>query len=166
MGRNASIFWVIVLFLFFLSCSPLPRGESLEDPRTQREKEFDPLGFKQDRVIVTEGAYPITKEDSTWLERRREKTEWESAEEIEGFLSEKVYRVQFFATKYPDEARQVANFVESQLFEKTYIDFKVPYYWIRVGDCETKEEANSLLEKIKGLGYGESWVVEIRVKQN
>jgi len=52
------------------------------------------------------------------------------------------------------------------LSEKTYISFKVPYYWIRVGDCETKEEANSLLEKTKRLGYRESWVVEIKAKRN
>ena len=164
MGKNASI-WVIALFLFFSSCSLLPKGESLKDPRTKGEKEFDPLGFEEDRVIVTEGEHPITKEDSIRLEkRRREKTEWEDVEEIESSIPEKVYRVQFFATKYPDEARQVADLVESQLSEKTYIDFKVPYYWIRVGDCETKEEANFLLEKIKTLGYSESWVVEIKVK--
>ena len=167
MRKNAKFFWMFFLFLFFSSCSLLPKGESLKDPRTKGEKEFDPLGFKEDRVIVTEGEYAITKEDSTELgKNRKERTEWEGAQEIESFLPEKVYRVQFFATKYPDEARQVADFVEGQLSEKTYIDFKVPYYWIRVGDCETKEEANSLLEKIKGLGYSESWVVEIKLKQN
>ena len=166
MGKNASI-WVIVLFLFFSSCSLLPKGESLKDPKTKGEKEFDPLGFEEDRVIVTEGEYSRTKEDSTRIEKRkRGKPQWEDAQEIESSIPEKVYRVQFFATKYPDEARQVADIVESQLSEKTHINFKVPYYWIKVGDCETKEEANSLLEKIKGLGYHESWVVEIKVKQN
>ena len=165
MSKKISILWLVFLFLFFSSCSLLPKGESLKDPRTKGEKEFDPLGFKQDRVLVTEGEYPITKEDSTGLEKnRKERTEWEGAQESESFLPERVYRVQFFATKYPDEARQVADFVASQLSEKTYIEFKVPYYWIKVGDCETKEEANSLLEKIKRLGYRESWVVEIKLK--
>jgi len=166
MGRNTSILWLIFLFLFFSSCSLLPKGESLKDPRTKGEKEFDPLGFKEDRVIITEGNYGLIKEDSTGIKKRGRETGAGGVEEIESFLPERVYRVQFFATKYPDEARQVADFVESQLFEKTYIDFKVPYYWIRVGDCETKEEANSLLEKIKALGYSESWVMEIKLKQN
>jgi hypothetical protein len=165
MGKNAKIFWVFFLFLFFTSCSLLPRGEGSKDPRTKGEKEFDPLSFEQDRAIITEGEYPITKEDSILLEKaKREKTEGEGTQKIERSVPQKVYRVQFFATKYPDEARQVAGFVESQLSEKTYIDFKVPYYWIKVGDCETKGEANSLLEKIKGLGYSESWVVEIKLK--
>jgi CRISPR/Cas system-associated protein Cas5 (RAMP superfamily) len=166
MRKNAKIFWVFFLFVFFSSCSLLPKGESSKDPRTKGEKEFDPLGFEEDRVIITEGDYGIIKEDPTGIKNRRRETEAGGLEEIESFLPEKIYRVQFFATKYPDEARQVADFVKSQLFEKTYIDFKVPYYWIRVGDCETKEEANSLLEKIKRLGYSESWVVEIKVKQD
>ncbi|MFQ6033008.1 MAG: SPOR domain-containing protein [Candidatus Zixiibacteriota bacterium] len=46
------------------------------------------------------------------------------------------------------------------------MEFKVPYYWIRAGDCETREEALSLLEKIRGVGYSESWVVEIKVRQD
>lgn len=167
MSKNKIILWLIPLFLFFLCCSLLPRGEGLKDPRTKGEKEFDPLGFEQDRTIVTEEDYPVTKEDSIELEkRRREKTDWEGVQEIGSSVPEKVYRVQFFATKYPDEAQQVADFVESQLSEKTYIEFKVPYYWIRAGDCETREEALSLLEKIRGLGYSESWVVEIKVRQD
>ncbi len=164
MLRSTCVFGVILLLLFFSGCTPWPKGESLEDPRTRGEKEFDPLGFQQDRRIVTEDEYPVTEEDSIRLEQM--KTEWEKVQEIEGSAPERVFRVQFYATKYPDEARQIADLVESQLSEKTYIDFKVPYYWIRIGDCETKEEANSLLEKIKGLGYGESWVVEMKVKQD
>jgi hypothetical protein len=122
------------------------------------EKESDSLSLKKDSAVVTGGTYPIVKEDSTKLEKRK-KTEGEI------IFPEKVYRVQFFATKYPEEAKQVASLVEGQLSQKTYIDYKVPYYWVKVGDCETKEEADSLLEKIKGLGYRESWVVEIKLKQ-
>ncbi len=165
MHKNKSILGLVFLFLFLVSCSVLPRGEGTKDPRTRGEKEFDPLGFEQDKEIVTEGEYPGAKEDSIRLERQiKERTGWESPEEPETYLPQRVYRVQFFATKYPDEARQVADFVESELSEKTYIDFKAPYYWIRAGDCETKKEANFLLQKIKRLGYGESWVVEIKLK--
>jgi len=165
MSQNRIILWLISLSLFFLCCSLVPRGESSKDPRTKGEKKFDPLGFKEDRTIVTEGEYVITKEDSAGLEKKRKaKTESGSFKKIRSSTPERVYRVQFFATKYPEEAQQVAALVEGQLSEKTYIDFKVPYYWIKVGDCQTKEEANSLLQKIKELGYFESWVVEIDLK--
>lgn len=167
MSKNPSILWLILLFLFFSNCSLWPKGESSKDPRTKGEKEFNPLGFKEDMVIITEGEYTTTKEDSTGLEKKRKgKTDSEHFEEIKRSVQETVYRVQFFATKYPEEAKQVAALVEGQLSQKTYIDYKVPYYWVRVGDCETKEEADSLLEKIKGLGYRESWVVEIKLKQH
>jgi len=35
---------------------------------------------------------------------------------------------------------------------------------VRVGDCETREEAESLLERIKRLGYKESWIIEVEIK--
>lgn len=160
MSKKASILWLILLFLFLSNCSLWPKGESSKHPRAKGGKESDSLSLKKDSAAVTGGTYPIAKEDSTKLEKRkREKTEGEI------IFPEKVYRVQFFATKYPEEAKQVAALVEGQLSQKTYIDYKVPYYWVRVGDCETKEEANSLLEKIKALGYQESWVVEIKLKQ-
>jgi hypothetical protein len=161
MSKKASILWLILLFLFLSNCSLWPKGESSKHPRAKGGKESDSLSLKKDSAVETGGTYPIVKEDSTKLEKRkREKTEG-------GIIfPEKVYRVQFFATKYPEEAKQVAALVEGQLSQKTYIDYKVPYYWVRVGDCETKEEAASLLEKIKGLGYQESWVVEIKLKQH
>jgi len=160
MSKNTSILQLIFIFLFFLCCSLWPKSESSKHPHGKTEKEADSLSLKKDSALVTEGKYPVTKEDSTRLEKReRKKTEWE-------VFPEKVYRVQFFATKYPEEAQRVAALVEGQLSQKTYIDYKVPYYWVKIGDCETKEEANLLLEKIKALGYQESWVVEIKPKQH
>lgn len=158
MSKNTSILGLIFLFLFFLSCAFWSKDESSKHPRAKGGKGSDSLSLKKDSAVVTEGTYPMAKEDSTKLGKRKKP-------EGEIIFPEKVYRVQFFATKYPEEAKQVATLVEGQLSQKAYIDYKVPYYWVRVGDCETKEEANSLLEKIKALGYQESWVVEIKLKQ-
>jgi hypothetical protein len=58
----------------------------------------------------------------------------------------------------------VSDLVKNQLSKNTYIDYKTPYYWVRVGDCVTKEEAESLLEKIRNLGYPQSWVVEAKTE--
>lgn len=161
MSENRSILWLIFLFLFFLCCSLLPRGESSKHPHGKTEKEADSLSLKKDSTMVSEGAYSITKEDSIRLEKkRREKPGWGTA------FPEKVYRVQFFASQYLDEAQQKAALVEAQLSQKTYIDYKVPYYWVKIGDCVTREEADLLLEKIKALGYRESWVVEVKLKQH
>lgn len=153
----------LLLSLFFTGCALWPRESVKEDRRTKGEKQFDPLGFPQDQVIVTEEE-PKEKREGTTKFEEENKIGLEEEIGMESLLSRKIYRVQFFATKYPDEASQVADSVANQLSEKSYIDYKTPYYWVRVGDCETKEEAESLLEKIKRLGYKESWVVEVEIK--
>ncbi|KPL00802.1 MAG: hypothetical protein AMJ91_03285 [candidate division Zixibacteria bacterium SM23_73_3] len=150
----------LLLCLFLTGCALWPRETVKEDPRIRGENQFDPLGFPQDQVIVTENEPGEKTEETTEIEKDNKIIHMDP----EGGESQKVYRVQFFATKYPDEASQVAELVADQLSEKTYIDYKTPYYWVRSGDCESKEEANSLLEKIKRLGYQESWVVEVEIR--
>ena len=154
--------WLAVCFLlcFFLAgCAHLPWGEPEGDRRIQGEEGIDPLGHPQDRVIVTEqesGGQTEGTQDSSV----RDRLLWREGAEADSIVSPEIYRVQFFATKYPDEASQVAEMVTGMLSEKTYIDYKTPYYWVRAGDCETRGEADALLRRVKQLGYEESWVVE------
>jgi len=146
MMRNG--LWICLLFyLFFTGCGLWPRETTHEDPRTRGENQFDPLGFPQDRVVVTEEEPGKKTKESREIKKDNEII-YKEPEGKESLMPQRVYRVQFFATKYPDEASE----------------YKAPYYWVRLGDCETKEEADSLLEKIKKLGYMESWVVEIEIK--
>jgi len=161
--REGKFLVYFLLCLFFSGCALWPRGAIKEDPRTKGEEQFDPLGFPQDRVIVTEQEPGEKGKGATEFEKKN-KFGLEESNGIDSLFPRKVYRVQFFATKYPDEASQMAESVANQLLQKTYIDYKTPYYWVRAGDCETKEEADSLLEKIKKLGYKESWVVEVEIK--
>jgi hypothetical protein len=149
--------------LVFADCGFRPWKTGEEDRRTQAEDQFDPLGFPHDRVIVTEEEPPGRSAQAAEEDRYGDPTSEESAGTQEVLLL-KVHRVQFFATKYPEEASQVAELVQDELSEPTYIEYKAPYYWVRAGDCETPEEANSLLRKIKGLGYTESWVVEVKIE--
>ncbi len=152
----------LLLCVLVLGCAHLPwRRAPEDDPRTRGEEGIDPLGYPQDQVIVTQeepGRKPTKTgesfgEQGSWLEPRPVP---------DSLPAQKVYRVQFFATKYPDEASQVAETVANMVSEKTYTDYKTPYYWVRAGDCQTREEADLLLRKIKRLGYTESWVVEVK----
>ncbi|MGB8658104.1 MAG: SPOR domain-containing protein [Candidatus Zixiibacteriota bacterium] len=167
--RGSSLFfkiriWSVCLFLCLglLGCGLRPRQAPEEDRRTKGEKQFDPLGFPQDREVVTEKEPGKNKTTDQEKDKKKKLTE---SEKKQTSFPRKVYRVQFFATQYPDEASTVADLVKNQLSENTYVDYKAPYYWVRVGDCQTKEEAGSLLEKIVGLGYKESWVVEAKIEQ-
>jgi hypothetical protein len=157
--------WVCLLLCVFIfsGCGLRPWKTAEDDPRTKDEDKFDPLGFPQDRVIVTEmGTSKEAKENTDFEKETGIGTDRSEGEE--NLFTFKVYRVQFFATKYPDQASRVAESVAEQLSQKTYIEYKAPYYWVRAGDCETREESNSLLQKIKKLGYEESWVVEVEIK--
>ncbi|MGB2770481.1 MAG: SPOR domain-containing protein [Candidatus Zixiibacteriota bacterium] len=154
---------LLFCLLVFTGCGLRPLKTAEEDQRTKAEDQFDPLGFPQDRVIVTEEEPPGRSKKAAELNKDNNLTLEESPETEVPFL-QKVHRVQFFATKYPDEAKQVAESVADELSEQTYIEYKAPYYWVRVGDCETKEGADFLLRKIKRLGYNQSWVVEVELE--
>jgi hypothetical protein len=141
---------VILCLLFASGCAHLPWGGPKEDPRTRGEQNKDPLGYPQDQVIVTQNA-PKNQGSSAQPSGQTQSLKPGQEQPAVMPVEQKVYRVQFFATKYPDEASQVAETVA----------YKTPYYWVRAGDCQTKAEADRLLQKIKGLGYQESWVVEV-----
>ncbi len=161
--RGISLFVCFSLCLFFSGCTPRPGGSIDEDPRTRAEDQFDPLGFPQDQEIVTEKEPHPEKEGGTELEDES-RIRLGEPEDADSLFPGRVYRVQFFATKYPDEANRVAEMVAAQLSERTYIEYKAPYYWVRVGNCETREESDALLQKIKKLGYRQSWVVEAEIE--
>lgn len=156
--------WLPACFLLFvLSCAHLPWGKPGEDPRTKGEKGKDPLGYPQDQIIVTQ-TEPKEKAGSTRAPDEDQSLRPSQAQKPKAPVLHKIYRVQFFATKYPDEASQVAETVANMVSERTYTDYKTPYYWVRAGDCQTKEEAEQLLQRIKQLGYKESWVVEVKIE--
>jgi len=155
---------LIIFFMFLSGCAHLPWRAPKEDPRTKGEESKDPLGYPQDQVVVTQ-TEPETKTAKTQGSDETDNLRPGQAQPAVAPVAQKIYRVQFFATKYPDEASQVAETVAGMISEKTYMDYKTPYYWVRAGDCQTKEEADLLLEKIKRLGYKESWVVEVQPEE-
>ena len=153
----------LLLCLFLSGCSLWPKRSLQQDPRTKGEDQFDPLGFPQDENIVTQREPEKRSEGGAEVEDRN-RMGLEGVQGTDDGFPVKGYRVQFFATKYPDEAASVAETVAKRLSEKTYIEYKAPYYWVKVGDCKTREESDSLLQKIKRLGYDESWVVEVKIE--
>jgi hypothetical protein len=45
-----------------------------------------------------------------------------------------------------------------------YIEFEAPLYKVRVGDCATRHEADTLKEKAGTQGYDGAWVAETPVQ--
>jgi hypothetical protein len=161
--RKLRFFSCLLLCILLSGCAHLPWRAPEEDNRTRGEEGIDPLAYPQDQVIVTDQPPPREMAKDKRLGKDRQIIFRESPQ-ADSLLSHTVYRIQFFATKYPDEASRVAEMVSSLVSENTYIDYKAPYYWVRVGDCETKEEAEQLLRSIKQIGYEESWVVQVELE--
>ena len=70
------------------------------------------------------------------------------------------YRVQVFATFSEGKADKIANQVRERTTEPVYVEYIAPYYKVRVGDCSTKDEAESLKSNLYGLGYSDAFVVQ------
>ncbi|MEO0190886.1 MAG: SPOR domain-containing protein [candidate division WOR-3 bacterium] len=73
------------------------------------------------------------------------------------------FRVQIFASSTQKGASKVAEDARSIFGGKVYIEHTPPYYKVRVGDCLTKEEAESLKNLAISKGYRGAFVVETMI---
>ncbi|NOY05775.1 MAG: SPOR domain-containing protein [Chlorobi bacterium] len=83
---------------------------------------------------------------------------------IERTMKQAGYRVQVFITTNMDQAREKEQEFTQSL--RTYPVYKVydpPYYKIRVGDFQSREEALALKDSLKSAGVEEAWVVRDNV---
>mgnify|MGYP001089924880 CR=1 FL=1 len=73
------------------------------------------------------------------------------------------FRVQIFASSTQKGASKVADDARSLFGGKVYIEHTPPYYKVRVGDCLTKEEAESLKNLAINKGFRGAFVVETMI---
>jgi len=72
------------------------------------------------------------------------------------------YRVQVSACSEKASAEYLARKVKRQTGEDAYVDHIPPYYKVRVGDCVSQNEAVSLRNRLRRLGYPDAWIVRLR----
>jgi len=73
------------------------------------------------------------------------------------------FRVQIFASSTQKGASKVADDARSLFGGKVYIEHTPPYYKVRIGDCLTKEEAESLKNLAINKGFRGAFVVETMI---
>jgi len=159
--------WVVIMSLvipLLYTCTPVVSrrvGGEPPDRRTAGEKDFDPLGFEDDTLIVTRGE--LSREglpesgETEWGQRKRTGTE--------GSSPPTVYRVQIFMTKYPELASQKAQEAEAIFREKVHVDFEAPYYRVRVGEFDTVEAGEGFLLQVRQSGYQDAWLVKTTIQE-
>ena len=135
-----------------------PRSpDAVEDRRTAKESRYNLMGFPGDDSVIT---VDVTAADDT----AREESDLIPFPEYETQSEEmtEAFSVQLFASKSNEEAEDFKLEVESLFDEMVTIDYKAPYYKVRVGETPTLTEGEELLEKVKQLGFKNAWLVRIR----
>lgn len=153
---------IISLFLLiFLNCGikPCVKERMKKDQRIQAEKSFDPWKIEKEKpIIIQEKSIPPQEEFSSDIWEKDQVGETKTDREI-------LYRIQIFASKFPEEAQKLADSLESSFNEPTSIDYETPYYKVRLGNFSTLPQAESFLRKIRRKGFPQAWVVKTRKEE-
>lgn len=76
------------------------------------------------------------------------------------------FRVQIFSSSTRGSAENVQMQARIQLArDDVFIDFEPPYFKVRVGNFQTRNDAELLLEEVKKKGYGTAFIVQANVSQ-
>jgi len=70
------------------------------------------------------------------------------------FVQTSGFKVQIYSSNAPRISKDEAFRLEAEVKDKfpdvgTYISFSAPFWRVRVGDCKTQQEANTLMEALK-----------------
>lgn len=73
------------------------------------------------------------------------------------------YRVQLFSTTDYHAALEFRDKAGAKITENIYLDYEQPYYKIRVGNYDDREEAEGAKQAVRDLGFRDAWVVRTRI---
>ena len=74
------------------------------------------------------------------------------------------YRVQVFATGGRENAENFEMKIEMQLGVPAYIEYVDGIYKVRVGDCRSRQQAESLRQRCRSAGYADAWIVATEIR--
>jgi len=144
--------WILLLFIFSITFSQtFPPQDETFNPSTLNEPSLPLLDGTVVQEIISDIAAPVTSnrvmgDSMTTIE----KTGW---------------KVQAFITNDFDRAdsvfrKLITNFPPEDV-EKAFYS---PYYKIRIGNCQTREEAERMLRRVENLGFREAWIIQTKIK--
>lgn len=155
--RSLSVLLLCIAFLISYSCATRPPSEEVfEEGLTVEEEPFEEE-FLQEEEIIEEPLEEIEVEEPVIEPEVISPPPPETIETL-GF---RVQIYAFLSKAGADAARERATL---QFPERVYVEHIAPYYKVRVGDCVTREEAESLKARAKQLGYTDAFIVETMVK--
>ncbi len=164
--KKIGAYLMIVLILLMLSCSASQMGWKAESDTEGKigEKrnlleDFDPLSLNDDDIVIT----PVLRTSTTNnIVRREQETRIINEERSEDEMVQG-YRVQLLATDDEFNAREAKKNAIFRFEEGVYLVFEAPHYRLRIGDCQTRSEAEALREKAIRNGFRDAWIVPSKI---
>jgi hypothetical protein len=152
---------ILVILLLAVSCSPTTQ-KHVPSEQDSGAATFNPLETPADREVVPEKYPPQADLKSQSLATHKAAKDGKKSDST-GTQME-TYRVQLFMSRLIGEAGREKAVAEEIFTLPVYLDYEVPYYKIRIGDFATREEAESILPAVQGMGYNEAWVARVTPK--
>ncbi|MDZ4723168.1 MAG: SPOR domain-containing protein [candidate division Zixibacteria bacterium] len=154
--------------LCFALCAATPLTLSADENASRKDKRgYDPLELPQDKRIVPV-KQKISKTDtplSTFIAKPSTlSTDTAVKPDVStkgDSLKSQVFRVQLLTSELFSEARKAALVAEEIFDQPVYTDYEVPNFKVRVGNFESRAQAESYQQKAKGAGYANAWVVPV-----
>ncbi len=168
---SAKVLTLFMLCLFVLSglfaCKGTFEPPSEDKPevsekaeKPQKKMSHDPLGLKQDNLIVPQ-EYPLRAKNAI-DSIRGDAVVIPTGDSIQfptGAYDS--YRIQLFTSKEYGPAFREMNVASEVFDQKVWFDYEVPYYKVRVGDFLIRMDAERYLPAAQEAGYKTAWVVKV-----
>jgi len=147
-----------VAFFIILGAVNLPAQNGI----APQDENFDPAVLKEPPLSILDNTliYEIVTDLKTPVINPKSA----SADSVT-YVEKMGWKVQVFSTSdyfLADSVYQLAQ----QKFENIDIErvFNLPYYKIRIGNCVTREEAESLLAQALQLRFPDAWVIRTPIR--
>lgn len=160
--------YLVLLFIpvFMFNCAGVKettdRGkEDQTEISGQYDESFDPLSLDDDDIDISKQK-ENAREPSPPSDQPSEDVDATTSEsrEIDG------WRVQILATKNIENATLVHQEASDQFALsnlKTYLIFEAPLYKVRIGNAESRSEAEVIRDLARDYGYAEAFIVRSKI---
>jgi cell division septation protein DedD len=136
--------------LFFVFLTMLVVGCASTKPPEQTKQEIIPQKQKQSSPVSTTLAFdPMNLGKDTFSEMLEKISVAKTGSALQ---TRSGYRIQLGAFIEERAAKNIAESAQSKFSVPVYLQFNPPFHRIRVGDCRTMQEADSL--KLIAIEYG------------
>ncbi len=161
------IFLYLTMAAFLFGCAGTQKsktpGEGVPSASTMDES-FDPLSLNDEDLVFEK----VVRGQTAEQEMERVTVPETTAVSQENKLVDG-YRVQLISTKDLEGATKFKQIVSEQFADLDYhfyIEFDSPYYKVRMGDFQTREEAQQARQIVQSRGYPKAFIVKTKVWSN